>query len=100
MVDPTARREAVRLIAQRRWFALASVDAAGAPALSYIPFACVDGNFGLVASRLAAHTANLLAQRPAAILFVDGDEQSDAYAQPRLSIAVSALPQPRGSAAA
>jgi putative heme iron utilization protein len=98
MDDMQPRREAARLISTRPWLALSTVDRDGTPALSCVPFAVVDGTFGIVASRLAAHTANLLARRPAAILLVDGDERSDAYAQPRFSIAAEPLPRTRGSA--
>src|SRR5450755_1981951 len=97
MDDMNPGREATRLVLTRRWFALATVDGAGAPLLSYVPFVFVDGMFGMVASRLAAHTANLLAGRAAVIMFVDGAEQSDAYAQPRLSMNVQPLPRARGS---
>jgi hypothetical protein len=58
--------------------------------MSYVPFAPVEGAFGIVVSRLAAHTANLLARRPAAVLLVDGEfAQRDVYARTRLSIDVS-----------
>jgi putative heme iron utilization protein len=88
-------REAVRLVSALRWFALATVDANGSPTLSYVPFAFTGAAFGMVASRLAAHTANLAARRPASILFVADDVQlRDAYARPRLSIAVDASPAP------
>lgn len=92
---------AARLILARRWFALATVDEhGGSPLLSYMPFAVAGPAFGIVVSRLAAHTVNLLARRPASVMLVDDDPQSDAYAQPRLSIGVTAQPQAPGSAAA
>jgi putative heme iron utilization protein len=100
MDDVNPRRSAAQLIAAVRWFALATLDEHGSPALSYVPFAAAGGAFAIVASRLAAHTANLLARRPATIILVDADARGDAYAQPRLSIQVSACPQPRGSAEA
>jgi putative heme iron utilization protein len=95
------RREAARLIAAQRWFALGTVDQAGIPSVTYVPFACADGAFGLVVSGLAAHTANLLARRPASVLLVDDDgQQRDAYARTRFTIGVTAKPHASGSAAA
>jgi heme iron utilization protein len=94
------RGEAARLIAAQSWLALATIDAGGAPALSYVPFACARGAFGIVVSALAAHTANLAARRPASVLLVDDDGRgSDAYGRTRFSIAVTASPNAPGSAA-
>jgi putative heme iron utilization protein len=91
-------REAARLVAGQRWFALATVDANGSPTVSYLPFAFAGAAFGIVASRLAAHTANLTARRPASILIVAEDaEQRDAYARARLTIAVDASAPAPGS---
>jgi putative heme iron utilization protein len=86
-------REAARLIAAQRWLALGTVDSRGVPSTSYVPFACADGALAIVVSRLAAHTGELLARRPASVLLVDDDPQGDAYARARFSIAV--MPQPR-----
>jgi heme oxygenase (biliverdin-IX-beta and delta-forming) len=97
--DP--RREAGRLISAQRWLALGTVDQSGVPSVSYAPFASVDGAFGIVVSRLAAHTANLLARRPASLLLVDdGAEQPDAYARARFTIGVTAQTNAPGSARA
>jgi putative heme iron utilization protein len=97
--DP--RREAGRLISAQLWFALGTVDQSGVPSVSYVPFAAVDGAFGMVVSRLAAHTVNLLARRPASVLLVDDDfQQDDAYARARFSIGVTARPNAPGSAKA
>lgn len=94
-------REAVRLISEQRWLALATVDEERLPTVSYVPFAVAGAAFVLVASRLAGHTASLLARRPASVLFVAGDAvQQDAYARPRLTVRVRALPAAPGSAAA
>lgn len=96
VADP--RRDAGRLISTQAWFALATIDQRGVPNVSYAPFAPADGAFGLVVSRLAAHTVNLLARRPASILLVDDDvPQSDAYARTRLSVGVTASPNAAGS---
>jgi putative heme iron utilization protein len=97
--DP--RREAARLISAQLWFALGTVDRSGVPSVSYVPFASVDGAFGIVVSRLAAHTANLLARRTASVLLVDDDvQQRDAYARTRFTIGVRASPTAPGSAPA
>lgn len=95
------RREAARLIANQSWLALATVDAGGIPAVSYVPFAAVDGAFGIVVSGLAAHTANLAAGRPASVLLVDDSgRDGDAYARVRFSIGVRAAPNAPRSAIA
>jgi len=94
-------RETARLIATQSWFALGTVDQNGVPSVSYVPFAPVDGGFGLVVSRLSAHTVNLLALRPASILLVDDDvAQRDAYTRPRCTIGVRPAPRAAGSAEA
>ena len=95
------RREAGRLISAQRWLALGTVDQSGIPSVSYVPFASVDGAFGIVVSRLAAHTANLLARRPASLLLVDDNaQQPDAYARVRVTIGVTAQTNAPGSARA
>jgi len=94
-------REVARLISLLPWIALATAGESGAPSISYVPFAPVSGAFGIVVSRLAAHTANLLARRRAAVLLVDGDSaQPDVYARTRLSVDVSVTPNEPGSTAA
>jgi putative heme iron utilization protein len=95
------RREAVRLLSEQLWFALATVDEDGLPGISYVPFAIVGGGFGIVVSRLAAHSTPLLARRPASVMLVDCETPlSDAYTRARFSIAVSVLPQAVGSSRA
>jgi len=97
--DP--RREATRLITAQAWLALGTVDPGGIPSVTYVPFAAVDGAFGIVVSRLAAHTASLLARRPASVLLVDDDfERRDPYARPRFTVGVVAAPNAAGSASA
>lgn len=94
-------RAAARLISAQAWLALATVDEHGVPSLSYVPFAPANGAFGVVVSGLAAHTAHLLARRPASVLLVDDDPaQRDAYARARFSAAVTASPHASGSAEA
>jgi heme iron utilization protein len=93
--------KAIRLLSAQRWLALAIVDADGLPAVSYVPFAVIGGAFGIVVSRLAAHSAPLLAGCASSVLLVDSDTQtSDAYTRARLSIGVTAVPQTAGSAGA
>jgi putative heme iron utilization protein len=95
------RVEGARIISAQRWLALATVDERAIPSVSYVPFAPVGGALGIVVSRLAAHTANLLARRAAAVLLVDDERvPPDAYARSRFSIEVSARPHPPGSAEA
>lgn len=97
----TQEREVARLISSLPWIALATVGESGTPSISYVPFAPVRGAFGIVVSRLAAHTASLLARRPVAILFVDDNSaQPDVYARTRLSVDVSVMPSEPGSTAA
>jgi heme iron utilization protein len=91
-------REATRLVAAQAWLALGTIDDAGAPSVTYVPFAPVRGAFGIVVSRLTAHTANLLARRPASVLLVDDVRPSDAYTRARFTVGVSVSPSERGSA--
>jgi putative heme iron utilization protein len=66
--------------------------------VTYVPFATVDGAFGVIVSGLAAHTANLLARRAASVLLVgEGAPQRDAYARARFTIGVTASPHAPGS---
>jgi heme iron utilization protein len=96
-----ATQAAGSLIESARWFALATVGASGEPAVSYVPFACVEGGFGIVVSGLATHTANLIA-RPAVSLLVIGEPapDEDAFARSRLSIDALARVAPPSSASA
>lgn len=99
MEDADALPEAARLIATQRWCALGTVDEAGVPLVTYAPFAPVDGAFAIAVTRLAAHTVNLLARRPASLMLVDEAlHEGDAYARPRFTVAVSARPNAPGSA--
>jgi putative heme iron utilization protein len=94
---------AASLIGSARWFALATVAPNGEPAVSYLPFACVDGALGIVVSGLASHAANLIA-RPAVSLLAVGEPEPDpdAFARARLSIeaiAREAVPNSRDAGA-
>jgi heme iron utilization protein len=95
------RREAIRLLSEQLWFALATIDNDGFPTVSYIPFATVDGAFGIVVSRLAVHSVPLRARRRASVLVVDGNtDRLDAYTRARLSIGVNVSPHAAGSPSA
>lgn len=85
MTDADPRAEAARLIATQRWCALGTVDAHGAPSVTYVPFAPVDGAIGIVVSALASHAAHLAASPAASVLLV-GDDVADPYARTRLTI--------------
>ncbi|MBV8600783.1 MAG: pyridoxamine 5'-phosphate oxidase family protein [Candidatus Eremiobacteraeota bacterium] len=102
---PGLYARARRLLDGTGWLGLATVDEGGTPSASYVPFALVGGRFGIVVSRLAAHTEHLKARRPASALFVDEESRSeevdrDPYARSRLSVAIQASLQPAGSAEA
>lgn len=93
--------QATRLLLEQEWFALAIVDGNGQPTVSYIPFAIAAGAFGIVVSRLAAHSASLRASRPATVLLVDtATPAEDPYTRARFSISVAASPVAPGSASA
>jgi len=86
----STQSQAGQLIAKQLWLALATSGERGAVEISYVPFAPVEGRFGVVVSRLAAHTANLLAGRSTSVLVVDGDPNlEDSYARSRFSIDVT-----------
>lgn len=91
---------ATHLLSTPLWFALAIGDRDAFPTISYVPFALVGGAFGIVVSRLAAHSAPLVAHRTASVLLVDTQTPiSDAYVRARFSIGVSSAPQAAGSPA-
>jgi heme iron utilization protein len=91
MDDAEMARAARAMVADARWMALATVADAGEPAMSYVPFAPVESGFGIVVSRLAAHTAHLTARPRAALLLVGEDAaDGDPFARSRLSIDVVA----------
>jgi heme iron utilization protein len=97
---PASPQGAAALLAAGRWLALATTDASGRAAVSYVPFALVGEAFGVALSRLANHTAHLLARPAAAVLLTaEPGASEDPYARPRLSIEVLANVAPRGSPA-
>ena len=98
--------QAAALVTAQRWLALATTDDESVPHISYAPFAGALGAFGIVVSRLAQHTAHLLAERPAAVLLVGSSigqldpYQWDPYARVRFSVDVVPRRQAPGSARA
>lgn len=80
-----------RTIAECAALSLATLDDDGHPAIGYVPFAPVDGAFGIAVSALAAHARHLYARPDAAVLLTGRMASgADAYARPRLSVAVRA----------
>jgi heme iron utilization protein len=79
------------LIDGAHWFALATVAGDGSPSVSYVPFAPVEGGFGIAVSLLAVHTAHLAAHPSASVLVVGHSPPGDdPFVCPRLSIDVTA----------
>jgi heme iron utilization protein len=94
-------RAAAALLRGAPWFALATVDTRDEPATSYVPFALVEGGFGIVVSALAAHAAHLAA-RPSVALLAVGEEPAnhDPFARARIAIDALAHETRPGSAEA
>jgi putative heme iron utilization protein len=87
MTNTNTIQAARALIDGASWLALATIGADGEAAVSYVPFALVEGGFGVAVSTLAAHTAHLVA-RPRISLLVVGDptQDGDSFACPRVTI--------------
>ena len=68
------------------YLTLATVDDAGSPYASYVPYACASGYVGFAVSGLAAHAAHLAARERASFVIV-GEPAADAYARSRLTVA-------------
>lgn len=70
---------------------LATVSTAGTPCASYAPYALSsNGDFYVLVSELAPHTANLLAGHPVHVLLIESEEAaSHIFARRRLSLACS-----------
>ena len=87
MTDTTIAAAARSLVLDARWLTLATVGADGEPSTSYVPFALVEGGFGIVVSALAAHTGHLRSHpRVAALVVAETVPGDDPFARPRLSI--------------
>lgn len=78
MTDDSMRNRLQRLVRQRRWAALATSAANGAPMASMVGYVCGEDStvIYLHLSRLAAHTGNLLANGKAALVIGEDDDGS------------------------
>ena len=91
------------LLARRRTAALGTVDAAGAPFVSLVPFAIDPTSSSLVIhiSALAAHSQNLRARPQASLMVADGEVAGEpVHALARVTIEVLASWAEPGSAQA
>lgn len=76
---PRLTRELRALLDARRVAALGTINADGSPLVSMVPYAMAPalGCFVIHVSRLAAHTANLLARPAVALLVMQGEVPGD-----------------------
>jgi putative heme iron utilization protein len=76
MNDNSMRNRLQRLVQQRRWAALATSAANGAPMASMVGYVCGEDStvIYLHLSRLAAHTGNLLTNGKAALVVCEDDD--------------------------
>lgn len=89
MTKSTELENALALLRQQRWAALASVDAEGQPQASMVAYALAPerAELYLHLSRLAAHTANLLAKPACSVVISERDAgQGDPQQLARLSL--------------
>ncbi|MFM2343074.1 MAG: hypothetical protein RLZZ592_2727 [Pseudomonadota bacterium] len=93
----------VLLLTSRSTAALATLDDAGLPAVSMVPYAVEAGGPDLLilVSGLAAHTRQLRAQPRASVLVCASEDQADTvHALPRVTLTVEARwPEPGSEAA-
>lgn len=64
---------------------LATVNAEGLPEASYTPYVMHEGCYYIFISQLATHTKNLNQSGVASVLFLEADEDAQAYTRKRLS---------------
>lgn len=80
-----------RFLETHKTLALATLDEAGAPCISYAPFLLHDGVFYIFISQLAAHTRHLQHQHLASVMVMaDEGETRNLFACQRFSQAVVA----------
>jgi len=81
------QRSCSELLASRKTLLLATVNRNAEPDISYAPYIRdAQGAFYIFVSRLAAHTANLLQQQCASVLFIREESESrNLFARERLS---------------
>ena len=80
------------LIASQQTLLLSTVSEKGEPSISYAPYIRDEqGIFYIFTSELASHTRNLLANKQAAILFIQPEsESSELFARERITFKCSA----------
>ena len=78
---------------------LATIDNASCPSASYAPYVLFDDeSFGILTSRLATHTHNMLKQPVAAFLFIEEESRAkNIFARRRLSYQCRVTHHPRHS---
>ncbi len=98
---PRLDRELHALLQTHRIAALGTLDEAGAPFVSMVPFAIEPSRGWLVVhlSGLAVHTPYLLARPQVALMVMQAERPDEpVHALPRLSLQALAVPLERGSA--
>jgi hypothetical protein len=90
-------QEAQALRGQLRSVVLATVDQDGLPEASYAPYVSdAQGHIHVFVSALARHTQNLLAGRPASLLFIEDEGSAgNPFARRRLVLKCSVTPVAR-----
>jgi len=80
------------LIASQQTLLLSTVSEKGEPSISYAPYVRDEqGGFYIFTSELASHTRNLLANKQAAIMFIQPEsESSELFARERVTFKCSA----------
>jgi len=95
------RRRLVQVLLEQRWAALATLDDAGLPSVSFVAYAPEPDRAGCVVhiSRLAAHTRHLLVRPQAALGITEADGgRGDPQLLARVSLQGQVEEIPRGSA--
>ncbi|HEY0591731.1 MAG TPA: pyridoxamine 5'-phosphate oxidase family protein [Thermoanaerobaculia bacterium] len=82
-----AIRTAARILSRQTIASLGTLHA-GEPAVSMVPFAATGGALVIHVSRLASHTADMLAHPRVAVMIVEG-ESNDVMPQARARVSVS-----------
>ena len=89
-------REALEFREKLRSVVLATVGQDGQPEASYAPYVSDAGSILVFVSALARHTQNLLAGRPASLLFIEDEGSAgNPFARKRLVLKCSVTPVPR-----
>lgn len=90
---PEITRAAIQLRDSSDSIILSTVDENSGPSASYAPYILFsDGSFGILVSRLAKHTQNLLNTPTASILFIEPESAtSNIFARKRLTFQCSSV---------